>query len=285
MILARRTAAAVMALLVACLLTACTSGTGRDVRPGAQVQVTKFNGARMVQRQSGDGPVGDADVDAAFDAANTVLRYFKYTLGRSSFDGDGAPVVVNVFGHGDNVRLLPKWWNSETRHVVFDQDCVTVEGMATVLALAVIRDEVGPVGPTDEMRAVEVAFADVIAAALDGNWLVGDREPGGPYGDIAAPAHVADYIAMPTGPELSSNSRVVSHAAYLLADKIGKEKALQVAWKALVEFLRPNATFEDVHSAFLRAAADRYGRASRERRAVTAAFGEVGLTGRWSPEA
>ena len=88
------------------------------------------------------------------------------------------------------------------------------------------------------------------------------------------------------------NSRVQNYWFYLLSEggsgandignnfkvnKIGMDKAVQIAYRNLIYYLTPDATFEDSRNGSIQAAIDLYGKASQEHQAVVNAWYAVGV--------
>jgi hypothetical protein len=71
------------------------------------------------------------------------------------------------------------------------------------------------------------------------------------------------------------NSGIPSHAAYLVAQALGKQKMEQIYYRALTQYLSPGSNFRDAALATIRAATDLYG--APEVSAVTSAFAQVGI--------
>ena len=66
-------------------------------------------------------------------------------------------------------------------------------------------------------------------------------------------------------------------AAYLTITDIGKDKAEQIYYLALTEYLTPNAQFTDAKTALTVAADKLYGDNSEEGKAIEKAWDDVGV--------
>jgi len=74
------------------------------------------------------------------------------------------------------------------------------------------------------------------------------------------------------------NSGIVNRAYYLIATSIGKEKAEQIYYRALDNYLTVSSQFIDLRLSILKSAADLHGEGSAEVQAAETAFDTVGIT-------
>ena len=85
---------------------------------------------------------------------------------------------------------------------------------------------------------------------------------------------------MPTsvdGGGVHVNSSITNHAAYLIAQDIGREKLGKIYYRALTVYLTPNSNFSDARQAVVQSAIDLYGAGSAETAAANAGFDSVGI--------
>ncbi|PTI66114.1 M4 family metallopeptidase, partial [Staphylococcus succinus] len=93
------------------------------------------------------------------------------------------------------------------------------------------------------------------------------------------PANMSDYYQ---GTEdeggVHINSGIPNKAAYLTIKSIGKDKAQQIYYLALTQYLTPNSQFVDAKLALKEAADQLYGDNSTEADAIDKAWNDVGVT-------
>src|SRR5262249_36731853 len=71
------------------------------------------------------------------------------------------------------------------------------------------------------------------------------------------------------------NSGIPSHAAFLVAQALDRQKTGQIYYRTLTQYLTPSAEFSDAAAASVRAAQDLYG--ATEANAVRTAFSQGGI--------
>jgi len=96
------------------------------------------------------------------------------------------------------------------------------------------------------------------------------------------PGHMNEYQNLPNTPDgdnggVHVNSGIPNHAFFLLATSIGKDKAEQIYYKALRDYLVKSSQFIDMRIAVEKAATDLHGGGSAEVNAVRSAFDGVGI--------
>jgi hypothetical protein len=105
-------------------------------------------------------------------------------------------------------------------------------------------------------------------------------DPNDPLRGVGQPATVSEYADLPLSRRSDNggvhiNSGIPNHAAYLVAQAIGKEKMEQIYYRTLTQYLSPESDFFDAARATVRAAQDLYGQA--EVNGVRQAFAQVGI--------
>lgn len=272
---------------------------------------TKLPGALAV---SEGGTTNDPVAKAAYDFSGITYDFFAAKFGRDSFNGSGATIhstvhysknYVNafwngqqmVYGDGDGYYASP---------FAQDMDVVVHE-----LTHAVTQYEASLVYQ-NQSGALNEAMSDIMAAAADAHqngvtaktWLLAETcwTPG-----VANDA--MRYMANPTKdgqsydyyPErytgkadnggVHINSGIANLAFYLLSQggkhprnktstqvpALGIDKAGQIFYRALTNYLNSNATFQDARNATAQAATELYG--ADEVAAVHAAWTAVGVPG------
>ncbi|PCC66423.1 Zn-dependent metalloprotease [Nannocystis exedens] len=272
---------------------------------------TKLPGSVVV---SEGGSTGDKVAQAAYDLSGVTYDFYASQFGRDSFNGAGATIhstvhysknYVNafwngqqmVYGDGDGYYASP-----------FAQD---LDVVAHELTHAVTQYEASLVYQ-NQSGALNEAMSDIMAAAADAykngvsakTWLLAETcwTPG-----VANDA--MRYMANPTQdgqsydyyPErytgqqdnggVHINSGIANLAFYLLSQggkhprnktntvvpALGIDKAAQIFYRALTNYLNSNATFQDARNATAQAAAELYGADAAT--AVHAAWTAVGVPG------
>jgi hypothetical protein len=151
--------------------------------------------------------------------------------------------------------------------------------------------------------ALNESYADVFGAMIDRNdWQIGEDVsnpsifPTGALRDMLnphnggnspsdpgwQPAHMSEFRNLPNTPDgdnggVHVNSGIPNRAFALLANSIGKDKAEQIYYKALRDYLVKSSQFIDMRNAAEKAASDIHGASSAEVTAVRTAFDGVGI--------
>jgi hypothetical protein len=108
-----------------------------------------------------------------------------------------------------------------------------------------------------------------------------------PLSSVGQPATMQEYANLPNSRRSDNggvhvNSGIPNRAAFLVAKALGREKMEQIYYRALTNYVTPEADFKAAADATARAAADLYGQA--EVSAVNAAFAQVGVTTAATPQ-
>ncbi|MGN6503897.1 MAG: M4 family metallopeptidase [Pseudolysinimonas sp.] len=267
----------------------------------------------VVVRSEGEGPVGDAAADEAYDGLGATFDLFAEVFGRDSIDGAGMrlPATVHYSQDYDNA-----FWNGE-RMVFGDGDgeifrrftaSLTVighelaHGVTQYLAGLVYRGQSGALNESvsDVFGALVEQYA-LGQEAADASWLIGDglftdevegvalrsmKAPGTAYDDDVLgrdpqPAHMNDYVQTDDDDGgVHLNSGIPNKAFYLTAQRLGGhawERAGRIWFDTLSSGLRPTTDFAGFARATLAAAAARYGEGSEESAAARAGWVAVGV--------
>lgn len=238
-----------------------------------------------LRRSEGQGPVGDADVDAAHDFGGATYDYYSTTHGRDSYDGQGA-TLVSTANYGTNYQNA--FWNGQ--QMVYGDDFAVRDVVAHELTHAVTEREAN-LEYRWQSGALNESFSDVFGAMVDrDDWLMGEDLPIGAIRDMenpqafGDPAHTRDWLVTCNDNEgVHTNSGIPNKAFVNLAQALDKGRAETVFYRALTEYLGSQASLEDAHAAALQSATDLYGAGSAEVQAVDNAFQAVGLDGTWRP--
>ena len=220
-----------------------------------------------------------------------TVEYFYRIFGREGLDGRGSSLVGIV-----NLQQPNAFYSHQNDFMVFG----TGDGfqMGPFTALDVVAHEFthGVTNYTARLEyafqsgALNEAFSDIFAAMVDrDDWLMGEdvvlvppynlRDLSNPHNSLhPQPAHMNEYRNLPFEDDnggVHVNSTIPSHAAYLLAENIGREKAERIFYRVLTRHLTPQSDFRHFCLAVVQAAEELYGPAERE--AAVQACNRVGI--------
>jgi bacillolysin len=258
--------------------------------------------------------MGDYDralVDAHYNSEK-VYDYFLNEHGRNSLDGKGMAIISRVH-YGTNYNNAS--WNG--RWMTYgDGDGVFMTSLSAGLDVAAHEMTHGVITNSanlvyrNQSGALNESFADVFGALVDdSDWEMGEdimapaakadgvtvlRSLSNPNSVIVSneqrrsystnggvyPDHMDEFYNMPTsvdGGGVHVNSSITNHAAYLIAQDIGREKLGKIYYRALTVYLTPNSNFSDARQAVVQSAIDLYGEGSAEEAAANAGFDAVGI--------
>lgn len=245
---------------------------------------------------------------SAHHNASVAYEYFKNTFGRNSINGQGGNIIsfINVTMDGNGFDNA--FWNGQA---MFYGNGATafIHPLARALDVAghemshgVIQNTAG-LKYENQSGALNESFADIFGAMIDrDDWELGEdvvnpnvfssgalrslRDPhnGGnsPSHRGWQPRHMAEFQNLPNTPEgdhggVHVNSGIPNHAFYLFASQVGKNKAEQIYYKALKDYLFASAQFIDCRNAVIQAATDLHGGNSNEVNQARNAFASVGI--------
>jgi len=151
-----------------------------------------------------------------------------------------------------------------------------------------------------ESGAINESIADIFGSMMDvADWLIGEDVvkpgvfPGGALRSLQDPHNGGTSFSSPgyqprhkneayTGLEdnggVHVNSGIPNHAFYKYAEAIGRDKAADVFYKALDDYLTKSSKFVDLRLAVIKAAGDLFGTSSNEVAQAGVAFDFVGIT-------
>ncbi|MGH2592229.1 MAG: M4 family metallopeptidase [Anaerolineae bacterium] len=253
----------------------------------------------------------DLVAQAAHDGAGKVYDYFSKTFQRDGIDGQGSPIVSTVHYGSSPQEAENAAWIGELQQMIYGDGgrifqplAFGLDVIAHELTHGVTENTAGLIYES-QSGALNESYSDIFAALVDRDeWTVGEDivnsppfpvpylrsledptlggiyDPVNPLAGVGQPGHVDDYANLPLSRRgdnggVHVNSGIPNRAAFLLAQAIGKEKLEQIYYRALTQYLTPDAGFFDAARATVRAAQDLYGQA--EVRAVRNAFSQVGL--------
>ena len=252
-----------------------------------------------------------AAVDAHYNSEK-VYEYYLNEHGRNSIDGGGMAVVSKVhFGNNYNNAF----WNGS--YMTYgDGDGKFMISLSAGLDVAAHEMTHGVISHSanliyrNQSGALNESFADIFGALIDdSDWEMGEdimapeakasgatvlRSLSNPNGVVVSneqrraystnggvyPDHMDEFYHMPTwvdGGGVHVNSSITNHAAYLIAQDLGREKLGKIYYRALTVYLTSNSDFSDARQAIVQSAIDLYGEGSEEVTAVHSGFDAVGI--------
>jgi len=288
----------------------------RTVRASTGLQRSIFDAGGLEEqpgrlvRVEGQGPVGDAAADEAYDGLGATYRLLAEEFGRDSLDDQGLPLVATVH-YGEDYDNA--FWDGEQMVFgdgdgqVFLRFTLAVDVIGHELAHGMVQDEAA-LAYQGQSGALNESVADVFGALVkqhalgqradQADWLIGAgllapgvggvalrsmAAPGTAYDDPVLgkdpqPAHMDDLVRTATdNGGVHINSGIPNRAFHLAATALGGyswERAGRVWYDALRDpALTPTATFTDFVAATLRAAGP-----GEVRDAVAGAWAVVGLS-------
>jgi bacillolysin len=252
-----------------------------------------------------------AAVDAHYNSEK-VYEYYLKEHGRNSLDGEGMAIVSRVH-YGNNYNNAS--WNG--RWMTYgDGDGKFMISLSAGLDVAAHEMTHGVITHSanlvyrNQSGALNESFADVFGALIDdSDWEMGEdimapeakasgatvlRSLSNPNGVVVSneqrraystnggvyPDHMDEFYHMPTtvdGGGVHVNSSITNHAAYLIAQDLGREKLGKIYYRALTVYLTSNSDFSDARQAVVQSAIDLYGEGSEEEAAAKAGFDAVGI--------
>lgn len=244
-----------------------------------------------------------AAVSAHYNAS-LVYNYFKTTFDRNSINNSGGNIIsfVNLsdeLGGGyDNA-----YWNGQ--YIAFGNGGDYFENLAGALDVTGHELGHGIVSNTANLEyqgqsgAINETYADIFGAMVDrDDWLIGEdvvntsyypsgalRNMSDPHNTGSSlsdsywqPMHVSEmYLGEQDNGGVHINSGIGNYAYYLYATAITKEKAEQVFYRALTNYLTSKSQFIDFRIAVIQSAKDLYGDNSTETVEAGIAFDAVGI--------
>ncbi len=247
------------------------------------------------------------EVSAHFNAGESY-EYFRTKFNRNSLNGDGGNIIsiINVTDENEN-DMDNAFWGGQA--MFYGNGNTSFKPLAQGLDVAGHEMSHGVIQNTANLEyisqsgALNESFADVFGAMIDRNdWQLGEDVvktsvfPSGALRDLSnphnggsgpgsrgwQPQHMNEYQNLPNTPEgdnggVHVNSGITNRAFFLFATSVGKEKAEQVYYKALRDYLVKSSQFIDMRIAVEKAAADLHGANSAEVTAARSAFDAVGI--------
>ena len=249
------------------------------------------------------------EVSAHFNAGK-AYEYFLQTYNRNSINGSGGNVISIINVADDNGTGLDNaFWNGSA--MFYGNGNTSFKELARGLDVAGHEMSHGVIQNTANLEyvgqsgALNESYADVFGSLIDrDDWKIGEDVvkpavfPSGALRDLSnpnnggtslsdrgwQPKHMNEYVNLANTPEEDNggvhvNSGIPNRAFFLLASSVGREKAEQIYYKALKDYLVKSSQFVDMRLAVEKAAVDLHGASSPELDAVRNAFNTVGIGG------
>ncbi len=237
-------------------------------------------------------------------AATKTYKYLENTFGRNSLNNQGMTItgVVNLSNEAGS-GMDNAFWSSPV--IYFGNGGTALYNLAGGLDVVAHEMGHGVVENTanleyrDQPGAINETYADIFGAMVDReDWLIGEdvvrtqyfpsgtmRNMADPHNEGSSlndhywqPAHVSEmYIGDEDNGGVHINNSIGSHAYYRFATAVSKEKAEQVFYRALANYLTTKSQFIDFRIAVVQAAKDLYGESSSEVEEAGKAFDAVGI--------
>ena len=239
--------------------------------------------------------IWDDNTDLAIEVSgyyNAMLTYEYYynTFGRNSIDDLGMTILVNLH---DPVFVNNAYWNGEGINFA-DGDGVNFLPFAAALDIVAHELTHGVTQFTASLiyeyasGALNEHYSDFFGAMVDrDDWLMGDDITLFSPGCIRSledptlrghPKHMDQYNYLPFDQDnggVHINCGIPSHAAYWACNFIGREKAEQIWYRTLTNYLTPASDFYFWAGMTMQSTKDLYG--TNEIDSINAALDSVGL--------
>jgi len=265
-----------------------------------------------VVRNEGQDPVSDVAVDEAYDGLGQTFKFYDDIFDRNSIDGQGLHLDATVHYGQDYDNAF---WNGSQMvfgdgdDTIFNRFTISLDVIGHELTHGVTGSEVN-LAYLNQPGALNESVSDVFGSLIkqyalnqtaeQADWLIGAgllklpdqalrsmKAPGTAYdndtiGKDPQPDHMRAYVhtAQDNG-GVHINSGIPNKAFYLVAAALGGhawEKAGQIWYDTIRDKnLSSHASFASFANRTVRNASTRYGSNSDEKRAVRAAWKEVGV--------
>lgn len=241
-------------------------------------------------------------VSAHFNAG-FAYEYYVNKFGRNSIDGNGGNVMSIINVTEDNGTGMDNAFWAGTAMFYGNGNKVFTSPLPKALDVAGHELTHGVIQHTanleyyDEPGAINESFADVFGVMMDrDDWKLGEdvvssqyfptgalRDMSNPHNGGSGsngyqPAHFNEkYTGEDDNRGVHINSGIPNFAFQKFAVAVGKEKAEQVYYRALIHYLTKSSDFKDLRVAVENSANDLYG--TDVKNAASAAFAAVGIGG------
>jgi thermolysin len=258
-----------------------------------------------LSRSEGDGPSGDATLDAAHDNAGIVYNYYFNQHGRDSYNDAGATIVSTV--HFDQNYNNAFWSPMRQQMVYGDGDGSTFGPFSEALDIVAhelthaVTEKESDLIYQYQSGALNESLSDIFAALVDNDdWMIGeDSYTPGTAGDALRymdnpplgnqPDHMDDFLVTSSdNGGVHTNSGIPNKAAYLISDGgthhgitvigMGRSNMGRVFYAANLYYLQSNDGFIEARQATIDAVQSEFPGDVQKENTVNAAWDAVGVT-------
>lgn len=262
--------------------------------------------ARFELISSSDNTWDPTAVSAQYNSSY-VYEYYRTVHNRNSIDGNGGSILsfINVADMGGGA-MDNAYWNGVGMY--YGNGRRVFKPLVAALDVAGHEMTHGVVENTAALRyigqsgALNESFADIFGCMIEReNWTMGEtivrqgiyvsgamRDLSDPHNGVSEradgwqPRTMDEYRKLPNTSQgdnggVHVNCGIPSYAFYLFATAVGKEKAEQVYYHTLTDYLTASSQFADMRIASRLACGELYGEDSPEAEALAAAFDSVGI--------
>lgn len=244
-------------------------------------------------------------VSAHFNGGK-AYEYYLNNHSRNSINGQGGSIIsiINVSDPENGQAMDNAFWNGKA--MFYGNGNTEFKPLAGALDVAGHEMTHGVVENTanleyqGESGAINESMADIFGSMMDPNdWTIGEEVvkltafPSGALRSLSDPHNGGTSLSDPgfqpkhmnekyTGTQdnggVHINSGIPNHAFFKYAEAITRDKAADVFYKALDDYLTKSSQFIDLRLAVIKAAGDLFGAASNEVAQAGLAFDFVGIT-------
>ncbi len=236
---------------------------------------------------------------SAYANGAAAYSYYQTIHNRNSIDGNGGTIISVINVNDDQGQPMDNaFWNGQL--MAYGNGDQAFKPLAGGLDVAGHEMTHGVIQSTanlvyqDQPGALNESMADVFGSMIDkNNWTIGEQVclpgvfPSGSLRDLSnphngasqggngwQPATMSEFVNTTSdNGGVHTNSGITNHAFYYFATAVTKQKAEQVYYRALKNYLTQNSQFLDARLAVVQAAQDLYG--ATEVQAAKTAFDNV----------
>jgi len=262
---------------------------------------------KLSQITSNNNTWTDQSAVSAHYNMSKVYEYYLNSQNRNGIDGAGGTMIAAVHVTQGGQAMDNAYWDGKL--MAYGDGNRVFKPLARALDVTGHEMTHGVIAATvnldykNQAGALNESLADVFGCLIEGNnWTMGEdvlinktQYPTGALRDLAdphnggksrsdacwQPAHMMEFVKTSLSDDnggVHINNGIPNHAAYLIAQSIGREKTGKIYYRVLdARYLNPGSQFIDMRLGAVRAATDLYGDTSPEVQAVRAGFTAVGI--------
>ena len=266
---------------------------------------TSENNIEVYQIVSSNNNWNNPTAVSAHNSAAITYEYFKNTHGRNSIDGQGGTIIsiINITDDDGSGKDNAFWNGKAMFYGNGDQLFYPLAGALDVGAHEMahgVTQHTANLIYKDQSGAINEAMSDIAGCMVDrDDWRLAEDVvlpnsqyfPSGAMRDMSNPHNGATddlpgwqpqhtnemYNGDQDNGGVHTNSGIINYAYYMIAEAISKNKAEDLYYRALANYMTQSSQFIDCRLAFEQAAKDIHGDGSAEFNAVVTAFFNVGI--------